>query len=145
MAKPVAPPNPIRWPVHARRFGYTMVGWSVDPRDWRMGASADSIEQIIMRDAEPGRIVIMHDGSIHREPTITALRHVLPALEAKGYQIVSVGELLQRSDYATLRELAPKPCSKKAKTVHKAKPAAPRSWIERLRPFGQKPSGSKAS
>ncbi len=117
------------------KLGYTVIGWSIDTRDWRMSASASRIEQIVMKQAAPGRIVIMHDGAIRREPTLTALSHVLPALESQGYQIVSVGELLKKSDYVALRKLPPGPCqSSRAKSQKKAKPERPHSWFERLLP-----------
>jgi len=116
------------------RLGYTIVGWSVDTRDWRMRATADSVERIVLRDAQPGRIVIMHDGSIHREGTIAALGKVLPELERQGYKIVSVGDLLRSSDYAQLRSLVPQPKPKPAK-AHQARKAPPRQgWLERLLP-----------
>ena len=119
------------------QLGYTVIGWSVDTRDWRMRATAAGIEQIVMREAGPGKIVIMHDGSIRREPTLEALSHVLPALEGQGYRIVSVGELLRKSDYAVLRKLPPKPCpSMKPKSQHKVHKESPRSWLQRLLPRG---------
>jgi peptidoglycan/xylan/chitin deacetylase (PgdA/CDA1 family) len=125
-------------------LGYTVIGWSVDTRDWRMSATAEGIERIVMRDAAPGRIVIMHDGSVHREGTIQALSHVLPALEGQGYKIVSIGELLQKSSYQALRKLPPqKPCGAK-KVKSQPKKERPKSFLERLRPTGRKPSGRKA-
>jgi len=117
------------------KLGYTVIGWSVDTRDWRMHATAAGIEQIVMRDAAPGRIVIMHDGVIRREPTLTALSHVLPALEAKGYKIVSVGELLRQSNYAALRKLPPQPCRpKQPAAAHLHEKARSRNWLQRLMP-----------
>ncbi len=126
-------------------LGYTVIGWSVDTRDWRMSATAEGIERIVMRDAAPGRIVIMHDGSIRREATIQALSHVLPALESQGYKIVSISELLRKSSYQALRQLPPqKPCDAKKAKNSQPKKERPRSLIERLRPASQKPSGRKA-
>ena len=117
------------------KLGYTVIGWSIDTRDWRMSASGGRIEQIVMKQAAPGRIVIMHDGSVRREPTLTALSHLLPALESQGYRIVSVGELLKKSDYVALRKLPPGPCqTARPKSQQKAKPARPHGWFERLLP-----------
>ncbi len=124
-----------------RRLGYTVIGWSVDTRDWQMRATAEGIEGVVMREAAPGRIVIMHDGAIRREPTLTALSHVLPALEAKGYTIVSVGELLTKSNYAALRKLPPQPCRpKRPAAAHEQKKERPRSWLERLMPAAARQS-----
>ena len=119
------------------QLGYTVIGWSVDTRDWRMRATAEGIEGIVMREAGPGKIVIMHDGAIHREPTLQALSRVLPTLERQGYRIVSSGELLRQSDYAALRKLPPKPCAPHSpKSRHEAPAKSARSWLERLLPRG---------
>lgn len=77
------------------RLGYRVIGWSVDPRDWRPHASAAAVARCILRDAAPGRIVVLHDGPGSREATLTAVRAVLPALRARGYRVVAVGDLLK--------------------------------------------------
>lgn len=76
------------------RLGYRVIGWSVDPRDWRPHATAREITHTILREAAPGRIVCLHDGPGRRTATLSALRAVLPALRARGYRVVSVGQLL---------------------------------------------------
>lgn len=123
------------------KLGYTVIGWSVDTRDWRRSITPERIERTVMREAAPGKIVIMHDGSVHREATLAALGKVLPQLESQGYEIVSIGTLLRQSDYAALRKLPPQTCQKKAKP----KPATPQrpartGWLRRLLP-GTRPGG----
>ena len=58
--------------------------WSVDPRDWaRPGVR--SIVRTIMRETQPGSIILEHDGGGNRSETVRALRIVLPRLLSEGY------------------------------------------------------------
>jgi peptidoglycan-N-acetylglucosamine deacetylase len=58
--------------------------WSVDPRDWaRPGVR--SIVRTIMRETQPGSIILEHDGGGNRSETVRALRIVLPRLLSDGY------------------------------------------------------------
>jgi peptidoglycan/xylan/chitin deacetylase (PgdA/CDA1 family) len=77
------------------RLGYTVVGWSIDCRDWRPGMTADRIEKIILDEAGPGKIIILHDGPARRDATLQAVERVLPKLRAQGYRLVTVSELLR--------------------------------------------------
>lgn len=76
-------------------FGYTTVLWSVDPRDWqRPGSSV--VARRLVDGARNGSILLAHD--IH-SPTITAMPSALDQLLRKGFQFVTVSQLmaLQRS------------------------------------------------
>jgi peptidoglycan/xylan/chitin deacetylase (PgdA/CDA1 family) len=58
--------------------------WSVDPRDWaRPGVR--SIVRNIMKNTQPGSIILEHDGGGNRSETVEALRIVLPRLLDEGY------------------------------------------------------------
>lgn len=76
----------------ALKLDLTTVTWNVDPSDW--GGSRESIAQIILDDAEPGSIVVVHDGGRDRAETIAALPKILRKLERRGYELVTVSELL---------------------------------------------------
>jgi peptidoglycan/xylan/chitin deacetylase (PgdA/CDA1 family) len=48
-----------------------------------------------LRQIRPGSIVLMHDGAfVSRESTVQALPMILEGLQAKGYRVVTVPELL---------------------------------------------------
>ena len=66
--------------------------WTVDPKDWRP-SDPDRIADHVLRAARPGAIVDLHDGG-GTESTVTALERLLPALVERGYQAVTVSELL---------------------------------------------------
>lgn len=71
-------------------FGYKTVLWSVDPQDWRRpGVSV--VTSRLVNGAHKGAILLTHD--IHA-PTITAMPDTLDQLLAKGYQFVTVSQLM---------------------------------------------------
>jgi peptidoglycan/xylan/chitin deacetylase (PgdA/CDA1 family) len=76
----------------ARRAGLEMVLWSVDSGDdHHPGAGA--IRAKVLAGAEPGSIVLMHDGG-HHPQTVRALPGVIRGLRARGLRMVTVSELL---------------------------------------------------
>lgn len=78
----------------ARNTGFALINWSVDPQDWRF-RNANTVHQNVMRAVHPGAIVVLHD--IH-PTTATAMERVIPDLITRGYQIVTVSELLHFSN-----------------------------------------------
>lgn len=71
------------------------IGWDVDTEDWRLPGS-DVIAQRIM-SAQPGQVILMHDGGGDRSQTVEALRQALPVLVEQGYEFVTVSELIETS------------------------------------------------
>jgi peptidoglycan-N-acetylglucosamine deacetylase len=59
--------------------------WSVDPRDWAM-PGVRRIVRNIMKNTQPGSIILEHDGGGNRSETVAALRIVLPRLLDEGYR-----------------------------------------------------------
>ncbi len=72
---------------------YRIVLWDVDTRDWAH-TPPDAICQHILDTVQAGDIILMHDFIGHDSPTPEALRLVIPALLARGYHFVTVGELV---------------------------------------------------
>ena len=71
--------------AEASELGYTLVTWTIDPRDWsRPGAAA--IAQRVISRAFPGGVVVLHDGGGDRTQTVAALETILSELGAQGYQ-----------------------------------------------------------
>jgi peptidoglycan/xylan/chitin deacetylase (PgdA/CDA1 family) len=75
-------------------IGHSIIQWSIDPRDWEY-RNANTVYYNVMSSAKPGAIVVLHD--IH-PTTITAMEWVIPDLIARGYQIVTVSELMYYSN-----------------------------------------------
>ncbi len=83
-------------------LGLEAVFADVDPEDWRPGKDSHTIFRLVLDGLRPGAIVDLHDGyppppTSSRDdctPTVEALDHLLPCLRAKGYELVTVSELL---------------------------------------------------
>jgi len=67
--------------------------WNQDTKDWA-AISGKRIASHILSNLEPGQIIILHDGGGHREEMLQGVELLLTGLEAKGYQAVTVTELL---------------------------------------------------
>lgn len=70
-------------------FAYAVL-WDIDTRDWE-GKSADEIRSTVLNEARPGSIVLMHFNAPH---TFEALPSIIEGLRGKGYQLVTVSDLL---------------------------------------------------
>ncbi len=64
--------------------------WSVDPLDWKR-PGVPVIKQRILSGASAGGIVLAHD--LHAQ-TVDAMPTTLDGLLAKGYQFVTVSQLI---------------------------------------------------
>jgi peptidoglycan/xylan/chitin deacetylase (PgdA/CDA1 family) len=62
--------------------------WSDDPRDWTRPGVPHITSRLLA--ARPGQILLCHDGGGDRSQTLAALRTVIPALQARGYQFVAL-------------------------------------------------------
>jgi peptidoglycan/xylan/chitin deacetylase (PgdA/CDA1 family) len=77
----------------AHSMGFTTIQWDVDPRDWaRPGTGA--IYGNVVANAHNGAIVIQHDGGGDRSETLAALPQEIATLRGRGYQFVTVTQLL---------------------------------------------------
>ncbi|WP_238322801.1 polysaccharide deacetylase family protein [Gorillibacterium massiliense] len=76
--------------------GFKVINWSSDSLDWK-GLKADEIIANIMKNVEPGAIILQHAGGGTGEDlseTIKAIPRVVKKLRDRGYDIVTVPELL---------------------------------------------------
>ncbi len=71
-------------------FGYSTIMWAVDPQDWK-DRNSSIVTQRILRDTDPGDIVLAHD--IHAS-TIAAMPATLDGLLSKGLRFVTVSQLI---------------------------------------------------
>lgn len=77
-------------------FATAEIGWNLDTSDWTKPGAEAIFENIML--AEPGDILLMHDGGGDRSQTVQALRDALPRLREAGYRFVTVDELLAYAD-----------------------------------------------
>ncbi len=71
------------------------IGWTIDTGDW-VAMPEEEIYDVLM-SVKPGSIVRMHDGGAEQDETVSALKRALPALKKKGFEFVTIDELLERS------------------------------------------------
>jgi peptidoglycan-N-acetylglucosamine deacetylase len=77
----------------ALRRGRTVVRWTISTADTATSSPA-IIANNVIHTPNPGDIVLMHDSS-SKAATALALPRILSELEAKGWQFVTIPELLQ--------------------------------------------------
>lgn len=79
----------------AQELGYFTVQWSVDSLDWQ-DVSADFIYNRVTGLIHPGAIVLFHNNA---ENTPAALPRILETLEAHGYEVVPISQLIYKDNY----------------------------------------------
>jgi chitin deacetylase len=82
---------------YAKQKKYVTVMWSVDPMDYRP-LPAEKLVNYVIRKAQPGSIVLMHDGGGNHAATVQALPQIIAKLQELGYSFVTVPELLAVTD-----------------------------------------------
>ena len=75
------------------KVGVSFVNWSVDTLDWK-SKNAVAVHNEVMKYACDGAIILCHD--LHKT-TVDAMETVIPELIEKGYQLVTVSELMEYS------------------------------------------------
>jgi peptidoglycan-N-acetylglucosamine deacetylase len=91
----------MRWDI--RRQGLVLTGWTYSVGDWKNPGVEELISRVLSK-AQPGSIVLLHDGldrdeSPDRSQLIQALPSIIEQLQAQGYQLVTVAELLGKEPY----------------------------------------------
>ncbi len=83
----------VRW--IAANQGYTTIGWGVESGDWTWDATADSVYSNVMSSVYDGAIVELHmDSPTSTWSTATALPWIISDLQARGYTLVSVPQMM---------------------------------------------------
>ena len=103
-----------------QELGYTTVGSKIDPNDWQRGRTVEQILNSVLRQTETeatkgcearpplycGSIILLHDGGGDRSATVKALPAIIDGLRSRGFQIVSVEELLGKTRDEVMPKLA---------------------------------------
>ena len=87
------------------RYGMASIMWDVDTLDWRK-PGVQKVVNVAVNKARPGSIILVHD--IHAT-TLAALEEIVTGLQARGFQLVTVSELMQigKREAAESREAEP--------------------------------------
>jgi peptidoglycan/xylan/chitin deacetylase (PgdA/CDA1 family) len=68
----------------AQAQGMEVLGWNIDPADYRKPASSTIVARVLAQ-LKPGGVVLMHDGGGDRDKTVGALRPLIRTLKAQGW------------------------------------------------------------
>jgi peptidoglycan-N-acetylglucosamine deacetylase len=74
-------------------LGMETILWDVDPTDWATPGAA-AVYSRIVGAAQPGSIILMHDGGGDRGGTLAALPRIIDTLRGRGYSFATVSQLL---------------------------------------------------
>lgn len=103
-------------------MGYLSVLWDADPVDWRSPRSSTRVHDRLLNLTKPGSIILCHD--IQKE-TVDAMPSTIDDLLAKGFQFVTVSQLIKLDrDLAAKQAAAAVPVAAAPAASEKALPAA---------------------
>ena len=92
------------WMRHALHSqGLILVVWDYSPHDW-VNPGVEELTRRVVNAARPGSIILLHDGlDLNENPDKSQLIQALPAiieqLQAQGYRLVTVAQLLGEKPY----------------------------------------------
>ncbi|WP_407271401.1 polysaccharide deacetylase family sporulation protein PdaB [Radiobacillus sp. PE A8.2] len=80
----------------AESLGFTVVQWNVNPNDWENPGEQKIIDHV-MNKTSKGDIILLHaSDSVKQTPQ--ALTSILPGLKSKGFDYVTISELISRAE-----------------------------------------------
>lgn len=83
--------------TNAKGCGYYSIQWSVDSLDWKDYGVESIIKTVTEhKELKNGAIILMHNGAKY---TAQALPTVIEKLQATGYEIVPISELIYKDNY----------------------------------------------
>ncbi|MCL4527938.1 MAG: glycosyltransferase [Chloroflexi bacterium] len=88
-------PDQVKPLVMSGQLGYYTIGMQIDPQDY-LQPGVDTIVQRVMDQvaSSNGNVILLHDGGGDRSQTIAALPLIIQGLQARGYRLVTVSDLM---------------------------------------------------
>jgi len=80
----------------AEELHYKVIQWDTDSLDW-MNIGTDKIVNRVVEKAHPGDIILLHASDSSKQ-THEALPAIIDQLSAKGYEFVTVSELIAQTE-----------------------------------------------
>ncbi|WP_051393334.1 polysaccharide deacetylase family protein [Glycomyces arizonensis] len=74
----------------AADMGMESLHWAVDPSDWDHDTTEAQIRDRVLDHAEPGSVVLLHDGASNQRRMLGALRSILDEFEDRGYTLTAL-------------------------------------------------------
>ena len=84
-------------------YGMRSILWNIDTQDWRHPGVGVVVQRAV-GGAKPGSIILLHD--IHSS-TLAAVEGIVTGLQARGYKLVTVSQLIEMGRQAAQQPAAP--------------------------------------
>lgn len=86
----------IGLPLYLAQHDRKTIMWDIEPESNRqIASSTQAITADVLKTVHPGSIIILHVMYKNREAVMQAVKPIIDGLNAKGYQFVTVNELLK--------------------------------------------------
>lgn len=79
--------------AEAARKGMLTVLWDIDTNDYKQPGAQQMADDVVAQ-AQAGSVILMHDGGGPREQTVAALSLMIKGLRKKGFDMVTVPQML---------------------------------------------------
>lgn len=79
----------------AENQGFKVIHWNVNVHDWKNPGTQSIVDQV-MKQTSNGDILLLH-ASDSAKQTAEALKTILPGLKNKGFQFVTISELINQA------------------------------------------------
>ncbi|WP_448519950.1 polysaccharide deacetylase family protein [Rhodoflexus sp.] len=81
-----------------------IANWSVDSQDWENTKenTSKAIAERVLKYAHPGAIILLHSAGGRKKRTVFALPAIIKGLREKGYEFVTVPQLLDLPEHIIL-------------------------------------------
>ena len=73
---------------------YSLILWSIDTFDWA-NTKPSKITETVLENLADGDIILMHDYVAGSSHTVEALEIIIPEILSRGYEFVTVSELIE--------------------------------------------------
>lgn len=80
----------------AKRLGFSVIHWNVNPNDWE-NPGTEVIASSVLDSTSNGDIILLHASDAALQ-TKEALNTILPGLKNKGFELVTITELLYQTE-----------------------------------------------
>jgi cellulose synthase/poly-beta-1,6-N-acetylglucosamine synthase-like glycosyltransferase/spore germination protein YaaH/peptidoglycan/xylan/chitin deacetylase (PgdA/CDA1 family) len=96
--------------ARSKKDNYISIGESIDPNDWQVNVSADSVVARTIRIAEEtgASIILLHDaGGETRQATVEALPRIIDYFKKRGCVFTTVADLMGKTKNDVMPKLPP--------------------------------------
>lgn len=101
-------PDQIGPLLELSNMGYYTVAMHIDPLDWSQPGAKQIVDRVVQDlDSRHGNILLLHDSGGNREQTIRALPTIIAEARKRGYELVTVSQLMGLDKSAVMPDISP--------------------------------------